>query len=126
MPYTNNWRVPALRLQSDCFRCTVPATSGQKGIEMANILEQEGRNVIGWDDEWGIEWSTNSLKYGGAAAFQRLNNRHTKAPQKVVLLMHDQAYRSPEAGQELEKFIGLAKASGYVFRTVDSFESDSL
>lgn len=36
MPYTNNWRVPALRITHDCSRCTVPASSGQRGIEIAN------------------------------------------------------------------------------------------
>ena len=32
MPYTNNWRVGDIH--RDCFACTVPASSGQKGIEI--------------------------------------------------------------------------------------------
>ena len=36
MPYTNNWRIPNLRITHDCSRCTVPASSGQRGIEIAN------------------------------------------------------------------------------------------
>ena len=82
--------------------------------------------MFGWDDEWGVEWSQNSLKYGGAAMYQRLNRRHTKSPQKVVLLMHDIAYRSPEARDELRTFVRLAKDSGYIFSTLDQYESDNL
>ena len=36
MPYTNNWRIPSMRIEHDCSRCTVPASSGQRGIEIAN------------------------------------------------------------------------------------------
>merc|ERR1711974_135364 len=41
MPYTNAWRIG--RLHHDCFPCTVPASSGQKGIEISNRLEQLGK-----------------------------------------------------------------------------------
>ena len=89
-------------------------------------LALDGKKVIGWDDEWGVEWSTNSLKYGGATAYQRLNRRHTKSPQKTVLLMHDIAFRNPEASEELKTFIRLAKESGYIFSTIDKYETDAL
>ena len=36
MPYTNNWRIPSMRIRSNCFGCTIPASSGQKGIKIAN------------------------------------------------------------------------------------------
>ena len=36
MPYTNNWRVPYLRITHDCSRCTIPASSGQRGIDITN------------------------------------------------------------------------------------------
>ena len=48
-------------------------------------LASHGKRIIGWDDEWGVEWTQNTLKYGGAAAYQKLNRRHTKMPQKIVL-----------------------------------------
>ena len=86
----------------------------------------DGKKVIGWDDEWGVEWSTNSLKYGGATAYQRLNRRHTKSPQKTVLLMHDIAFRNPEASEELKTFVRLANESGYIFSTIDKYETDAL
>ena len=73
-----------------------------------------------------MEWSRNTLKYGGAAAYQRLNRRHTKSPQKIVLLMHDIAFRTPEASEELRTFVRLAKDSGYIFSTIDQYETDTL
>ena len=36
MPYTNNWRVPYLRITHDCSGCTIPASSGQRGIDITN------------------------------------------------------------------------------------------
>ena len=89
-------------------------------------LALDGKKVIGWDDEWGVEWSTNTLKYGGATAYQRLNRRNTKSPQKTVLLMHDIAFRNPEASEELKTFVRLAKESGYIFSTIDKYETDAL
>ena len=41
MPYTNNWRIPNLRITHDCSRCTVPAASGQRGIEIANRYDRK-------------------------------------------------------------------------------------
>ena len=40
--------------------------------------------------------------------------------------MHDIAYRSPEARDELRTFVRLAKDSGYIFSTLDQYESDNL
>jgi len=126
MPYTNNWRIPSMRVHHDCSRCTIPASSGQRGIEISNRLASHGKRIIGWDDEWGVEWTQNSLKYGGAAAYQKLNRRHTKMPQKIVLLMHDIAFRTPEASEELRTFVRLANESGYIFSTIDQYETDNL
>ena len=87
-------------------------------------LAAQGKKIIGWDDEWGVNWSSNTLNYGGAAAYQKLNRRHTKARNKIVLLMHDIAYRSPQASDELRTFVRLAKQSGYIFSTIDQYETD--
>ena len=64
-------------------------------------------------------------KYEGATAYQQLNRRQTKSPQKIVLLMHDIAFRAPEASNELKTFIRLSKESGYIFSTVDKYETDN-
>ena len=38
--------------------------------------------------------------------------------------MHDISYRSPEASDELRTFVKLAKQSGYLFSTLDQYETD--
>ena len=38
--------------------------------------------------------------------------------------MHDIAFRTPEASEELKTFIRLSKESGYIFSTVDKYETD--
>lgn len=46
----------------DCHGCTVPASSGNKGIEITNILHSRGKNIFGWDMEWEINWDQNRFK----------------------------------------------------------------
>ena len=40
--------------------------------------------------------------------------------------MHDIAFRTPEASDELRTLVRLAKESGYIFRTIDQYETDKL
>ena len=68
-------------------------------------LASHGQQIIGWDNEWGVEWTPNMLKYGGAAAYQKLKQRHTKISQKIVLLTHDIAFRTPSKAQFFEAFL---------------------
>ena len=43
--------------------------------------------------EWNADWGSVRKRYGGSAMYGRLNARLTKSPQKIVLLMHDAAFR---------------------------------
>ena len=45
MPYTNSWR--AGHKHKDCHSCTIPAQSGQIGIDISNELAKAGKMVIG-------------------------------------------------------------------------------
>ena len=40
--------------------------------------------------------------------------------------MHDIAFRTSEASEELRTFVRLAKDSGYIFSTIDQYETDTL
>ena len=126
---------------------------------MSNILEASGKSVIGWDVEWPVNWNTNRLKTGGTTMYGTMNSRHTKvnvsaitmhittlkemllyesktiyllqSPGKIVLLMHDVAYRDGgnlnsenSAEDELITFLSLAKESGYIFSTLDRYLQD--
>ena len=56
----------------------VPASSGSNGIKISDMLEAAGKSVIGWDIEWPVNWSTNRLKIGGVAMYEKIDIRHTK------------------------------------------------
>ena len=34
--------------------------------------------MIGWDDEWPVDWDTDRLKIGGAEMYGKLNSIHAK------------------------------------------------
>ena len=51
-----------------------------------------------------MKWTRNLLKYDGIAAYQKLKRRHTKISQKIALLTHDIAFRTPSKAQFFEAF----------------------
>ena len=72
----------------------VPASSGQKGIDISNRMEHAGRNVIGWDNEWPVNFKTSCLKLGGAQMYGRLNSRYTQVTQtRIFLFINDNEFR---------------------------------
>jgi len=131
LPYTNAWRVQLgeLDIKADCPTCTVPYSSGQIGIQIADALAAEGKFVIGWDQEWNINWGANRPQYSGADMYRKLNLDRTKSPRKIVLLMHDSMFRPSYSAHELDvteldNFIVAAKQSGYTFSTIEEYLSD--
>jgi len=125
LPFSNNWRVGPV--SADCYPCTVPASSGSNGVELAKALAEEGASVFGWDLEWNMNYNINRYRYGGRAMFFRLNAKGGKLPGKQVVLSHDIAHRPGgdlDAKSELVTFLRLALDKGYQFRTVDTYLSD--
>jgi len=125
LPFSNNWRVGPV--SADCYPCTVPASSGSNGVELAKALFEEGASVFGWDLEWNMNYNINRYRYGGRAMFFRLNPKGGKLPGKQVVLSHDIAHRPGgdlDAKAELVTFLRLAQDKGYVFRTVDTYLTD--
>eukprot|EP00095_Tigriopus_kingsejongensis_P012687 maker-scaffold22_size673200-snap-gene-4.22 protein:Tk12687 transcript:maker-scaffold22_size673200-snap-gene-4.22-mRNA-1 annotation:"polysaccharide deacetylase" len=122
LPYTNAWR--AGNVKRDCYACTVPGSSGQKGMAISDRLSAQKKLLFGWDTEWEIDWNKNRFKFGGKEMFFRLARDPRKKPQ-MVILSHDVAHRPYEIRdeqRELEDFIRLAKESGYKFATIDKYE----
>jgi len=125
LPFSNNWRVGPIK--HDCYPCTVPASSGNNGVELAKALNNEGASVFGWDMEWNMNYNINRYRYGGDAMFYRLNSKGGKLPGKTVVLTHDIAHRpggDMDAKAELVKFLTLATQKGYEFKTVDTYLTD--
>jgi len=125
LPFSNNWRVG--NIAHDCYPCTVPASSGNAGVELAKALHNEGANVFGWDLEWNMNYNINRYRYGGEAMFYRLTPKGGKLPGKTVVLTHDIAHRPGgkfDSKSELVKFLSLALKKGYQFRRVDTYLTD--
>jgi len=125
LPFSNNWRVGPIT--HDCYPCTLPASSGNNGVELAKALYNEGASVFGWDMEWNMNYNINRYRYGGSAMFYRLNPKGGKLPGKIIVLTHDIAHRPGgdiDAQAELIKFLTLAQEKGYEFRTVDTYLTD--
>jgi len=125
LPFSNNWRVGSIK--ADCYPCTVPASSGNNGVELAKALAEEGASVFGWDLEWNMNYNINRYRYGGQPMFFRLNPRGGKLPGKQVVLTHDIAHRPGgdlDAKAELVRFLSMALDKGYEFKTVDTYLTD--
>jgi len=107
----------------------VPASSGQIAIQVSNSLAGEGKYVFGWDQEWDTNYSINRVRHGGGDMFRKLKLDKTKSPRKLVLLMHDYAFRPSKSlteldVTELENFIISAKENGFTFSTIDKYLQD--
>jgi hypothetical protein len=119
-------------IEHTCAECTVPAASGRKGVQIADILANRfGAQVFGWDQEWNMNFASNRMMYDGSKMFLRLGKgAHAKAPGKIVVLAHDVAYRPHDLTngtldyEELLTFIDLAKSAGYEFSTLDKYHME--
>ena len=38
-------------------------------LQIANLLQAQGKKVFGWDTEWEINWDTKRFKYSGKDLF---------------------------------------------------------
>jgi len=128
LPYTNAWRVEYIK--ADCPSCTVPASSGQIGIQVGDALADAGKYVFGWDQEWDTNYAINRVQHSGGDMYRKLKLDKTKSPRKLVLLMHDYAFRPSQSAEfdvaELDNFITSAKHNGYTFSTIDKYLQDNI
>merc|ERR1711982_45974 len=127
LPYTNAWRVN--NIKADCPSCTVPALSGQIAIQVGDSLAGAGKYVFGWDQEWDTNYSIKRVRHSGGDMFRKLKLDKTKSSRKLVLLMHDYAFRPSKSlteldVTELENFIISAKENGFTFSTIDKYFQD--
>merc|ERR1712112_701422 len=128
LPYTNAWRVN--NIKADCPSCTVPASSGQIAIQVGDSLAGAGKYVFGWDQEWDTNYAINRVQHSGGDMYRKLKLDKTKSPRKLVLLMHDYAFRPSQSAEfdvaELDNFITSAKHNGYTFSTIDKYLQDNI
>lgn len=103
MPGRNSWRMS-----------TVNATDIVKSKAAADSLYNAGFIVVGWDVEWRFNDSMK-LKQTSDEMINEIDsvllNNHTKTPDHVVLLTHDQLFKDSAEVSSLQKFIRRIKSN---------------
>lgn len=79
--------------------------------QAADLLAVNGYRIYGWDVEWRINGLTGNSIQSVEEIYTRINNRlgnkSTLKPNNIVLLMHDDMFRSKKGQEQLSVLIGL-------------------
>ena len=99
--------------------------------QVADRLEDNGVNVVGWDTEFEVNWNNYTYKWTAVGLLMRLRTTPVHARNKIVLLTHDFMHFTAEGNagrmenlKQLKEFLRLSKKIGYVFRTIDTYQDD--
>ena len=109
LPGRNTWRTKSGIIE------TAP-TNGSDSGKAANLLAQNGFNIIGWDLEWrmtkkGIAVETPQQMLDKV---KKMQTGGTKGKNGIVILTHDVMFKKSSGGRlKLEQFISLLKSSGF-------------
>jgi peptidoglycan/xylan/chitin deacetylase (PgdA/CDA1 family) len=98
----------------------------QRESECYDAVASAGYMIFGWDLEWEFARGSGRPLWSAAQMYRRIvscyRNKHTVKEGKVVLLVHDFMFRgSLWRGEVLQELIGLLKADGWKFDTVDHY-----
>jgi peptidoglycan-N-acetylglucosamine deacetylase len=114
-PGRNSWRIDTLHF-----------TDIKKSKAAMDSLQQAGFIVMGWDLEWKYDQKTFGVKNTADEMMQQIDSLFkkgkTRLPNNLVLLAHDQVYRSPADSTELRSFIQKLKSrDDYELELVSSY-----
>lgn len=102
MPGRNAWRIDSIN-----------HTDVKESRKAIDSLHLAGFDIMGWDLEWHFDHRTFAPDADTALLFKRmqnlLNDSATKTPGHLVLLAHDQAFRTGEDVQLLKAFLASLK-----------------
>lgn len=102
MPGRNAWRIDS-----------IIHTDVKESREAIDSLRFAGFDIMGWDVEWAFDHTTFAPDADTALLFRRmqnlLNDKATKTPGHLVLLAHDQAFRTVEDIILLKKVLASLK-----------------
>merc|ERR1711874_131774 len=78
-------------IKADCYPCTVPASSGNNGVELAKALAEEGASVFGWDLEWNMNYNINrySFQVEANGKVEKVLELNRKKGEPVLLIQFD-------------------------------------
>lgn len=98
MPGRNAWRIDSI-IHTD-------VKESRKAIDSVHLA---GFDIMGWDVEWGFDHTSFVPDADTSLLFRRMENllrdEATKTPGHLVLLAHDQAFRTEEDVQLLKAFL---------------------
>ncbi len=115
MPGRNAWRVDSLHF-----------TDNVKSKASVDSLQKAGYTVIGWDLEWHFNPKTMNVTGTADQLVRQIDSlfarKKTKQPNNLVLLAHDQAYKSAADSLQLRQFIQMLKLKDdYEFAIVSNY-----
>ncbi|HEX6192903.1 MAG TPA: polysaccharide deacetylase family protein [Chitinophagaceae bacterium] len=114
-PGRNSWRIDSLHY-----------TDIRKSKAAMDSLQKAGFVVMGWDLEWHFDPKTYAVKNTADELLTQIDSvfthKRTKKPDNLVLLAHDQAYRSSSDSLQLRDFIQkLKKKDEYELSLVSNY-----
>lgn len=133
LPHTDHWRVKMVNgevIKYNCLACTLPKSSNDIAIQIADDLFSRGRFVFGWDVEWKSNWGRGLSEpvdnfMEKVTKFQNGLLATKGGPNKLVVLTHDHGFiNNHDAAEEYKEFFKRAKAAGFEFRTLDTYHTD--
>ncbi len=101
----------------------VPDWKNNYEKNVSEKLFNEDFYIFGWDHEWehnnGVPiQSVNKLI---KEIEEKLESRTTTADDELILLMHDQMFRTPQASKRLRQLIIRLKQKGYKFASITDY-----
>lgn len=113
-PGRNAWRIDSLQI-----------TDIRKSKSAIDSLQKKGFTVVGWDLEWHFDAKTmkpvQTPEKMIAEIDSALFKNKTRHADNVILLAHDQAYRSTDDSVALHQFVRLLKEKDYELDVVSNY-----
>jgi len=101
-PGRNSWRIDSMHF-----------TDNKKSKASIDSLQKAGFIVVGWDLEWHFDPKKLIVKTSADQLLAQVDSiftcGRTRTPDNLVLLAHDQAYRTKEDSLQLREFVQKLK-----------------
>lgn len=97
----------------------------QNAAATADLLYQDGYKIFGWDVEWRINSPTGVPIIPLETVYSRMrnfmNNKSSKEPNNVVLLMHDDMFQTRKGQKLLSDLIDSLQKQDYKFEFMEDY-----
>jgi len=121
----NVWRLPRV------YRNDYGLGKARRSTESPKytVLSSRGYQIYGWDIEWHFDHSTGDPSYGADQMASRIStlyrSQHAVMPGKIVLLAHDNMFRTQSGLQKLRELVQILKADAWEFETISGFSQST-